>query len=393
MDEMIAAAAGDRERAGGPASLGQLLAYFLKLGTIGFGGPIALAAHMESDLVEARGWISKQDYMQGLALSQFAPGPLAAQLAMYLGYAHSGILGATAAGLAFIMPSFLMVIGLAAAYARFGGLSWVQGAFYGIGAAVMAIIARSGYKLAKRTVGKKRLLWALFGAMAVVTAITGKELVWLFVLCGLLSTLVYAPREWLGRFRAASAAPIGLLAPFGSEAASLGKLGTLLGFFTKASLFVFGSGLAIVPFLYGGVVEQYHWLTKRQFLDAVAVAMITPGPVVITAGFIGYLVAGLAGGCLAAFGVFFPVYLFVVLLAPWYRRHGQDPRLFAFVEGVTAAAVGALVGAVFILARGAVKDIPTAVIALAALFALVKLKTPEPLLVLAAGTIGVLLSH
>ncbi len=361
---------------------------------MGFGGPIALVEYMERDLVSDRGWISRPDFVQGLALAQLAPGPLAAQLAIYLGHVHDGVLGATLAGLAFILPSFAMVVALAAVYTRYGGLAWVHAAFYGIGAAVMAIIARSGYKLARKTIAAKRLLWAMFAAMAVVTAVTGKEMVWLFLFCGLVSLLVYAPRGWLERRRGPAAIlPVGLLAPYGAPPASKATLATLLGFFTKASLFVFGSGLAIVPFLYGGVVRDFHWLTERQFLDAVAVAMITPGPVVITSGFIGYLVAGLAGACLAAFGVLFPVYLIVVLLAPWYRRHSQDPRLIAFVEGVTAAAVGALTGAVVILARGAIRDVPTAVIAAVAFVALVRFKVPEPVIVGVAGVVGVVLSR
>jgi chromate transporter len=324
------------------------LVYFLKLGTFGFGGPIALAEHMERDLVEERGWIDKQDYVQGLALSQLAPGPLAAQLAMYLGFAHSGVLGATLVGLAFILPSFLMVVAIAAAYSRYGGLPWVQSVFYGIGAAVMAIIVRSAYKLADRTVGRRPLLWLLFGLMALVTAVTGREMPGLFVLCGIISLVAYSPRGWLKRFTAVAAPPIGLLAPYGGAPASLGTLATILGFFTK-------------------------------------------GPVVITSGFIGYLVAGLAGACAAAFGVFFPVYLFVVLLTPWYRKHGKEPHLAAFVDGVTAAAVGALCGAALILGRGAIRDVPTAAIALVSLFCLLRLKLPEPAIVGAAGLAGLLL--
>ncbi|MBI3292808.1 MAG: chromate transporter [Elusimicrobia bacterium] len=376
----------------GRSSLWQLLFYFLQLGTTGFGGPIALAEYMERDLVEARGWISKTDYVQGLALAELAPGPLAAQLAIYLGYTHSGVLGATLVAITFVLPSFLMVIALAAAYVRFGGLPWVQAVFYGIGAAVMGIIARSAYKLTKRTVGKKPLLWVIFTVMAVVTAVTRSEIVWLFILCGVVSLAVYAPPQWLRNVRSLMVWPwLGLLAPQGQPPASTGTLWTIVTFFAKAGAFVFGSGLAIVPFLYGGVVRDFHWLNERQFLDAVAVAMITPGPVVITAGFIGYLVAGLAGACLAAFGVFFPVYLFVILPAPWYKRHGRNPQLVAFVEGVTAAAVGAITGAVYILAQGAIRDVSTALIALGSLLILIYVKIPEPMLVGIAGIIGLFL--
>ncbi len=376
-----------------PPSIFELVLYFLKLGTIGFGGPIALAAYMERDLVENRQWITETDYKQGLALAQLAPGPLAAQLAIYLGYVHSGVLGATLVGLAFILPSFLMVLVISAAYVQFGGLRWMQALFYGVGAAVIGIIARSAYKLTRRTVGKKKLLWGIYGVMALVTAITRNEIVWLFILSGFISVAVYAPPRWMqiGE-RSFSFLPwLGLMAPQGKPPVDHDTLWKILAYFTKAGAFVFGSGLAVVPFLYGGVVKDFHWLTEKQFIDAVAVAMITPGPVVITVAFIGYLVAGLAGACLAAIGIFVPVYFFVIIPAPWYRKHGASPRIAAFVDGVTAAAIGAITGAVYVIGGGAIRDIATALVALGTLFALIYTKIPEPLLVCAAGLIGLFL--
>src|SRR5689334_21307535 len=149
--------------------------YFLWLGTVGFGGPIALAGHMQQDLVDDRGWVSRQDYVEGLALAQLAPGPLAAQLAIYLGYVRAGVLGATSVGIAFVLPSFLMVLALSAAYVRFGGLAWMQAMFYGVGAAVIGIIARSAYKLTKLTLGKDKLLWGIFLVLAASTAWTSRE--------------------------------------------------------------------------------------------------------------------------------------------------------------------------------------------------------------------------
>src|SRR5437773_1371260 len=288
-------------------TLRELLVYFLRLGTLGFGGPIALAGHMQKDLVEERRWVSKQDYLEGLAFSQLSPGPLAAQLAMYLGWLRAGTIGATVVGIAFILPSFLMVLVLAGLYVHFGQLHWIQGMFYGIGAAVIAIIARSAIKLVRTTVGKDWLLWVIFATLAVTTAWTESEIVWLFVLCGIITLLVKAPPRLTGR-----TPTMALFGGFGKlltgvhGLASLGTLGLLSLFFLKAGAFVFGSGLAIVPFLYGGVVVKFHWLTERQFVDAVAVAMITPGPVVITAAFIGYLVAGPLGAVVAACAVFAP---------------------------------------------------------------------------------------
>jgi chromate transporter len=372
--------------------LREFLLYFLHLGTFGFGGPIALAAYMQKDLVEERKWVSSQDYVEGLAFSQLSPGPLAAQLAMYLGWVRAGTVGATLTGAAFVLPSFLMVMALAALYVHYGRLPWIQGTFYGIGAAVIAIIARSAYKLIRSTLKKDRLLWALFTALAITTAWTESEIVWLFLLCGVVSMFVKAPPQ-LGVAPGAMGTFLGFenLVTGAHGAATAATMGTLFVFFLKAGAFVFGSGLAIVPFLYGGVVGQFHWLTERQFVDAVAVAMITPGPVVITAGFVGYLVAGPIGATLAALAVFVPPYLIVIAGAPYYRRFAKNLQVKAFVQGVTAAAVGAIAGAAFILGRRSLIDLPTISIAVLTFALLSFRKIPEPLLILMAGVAGLLL--
>ncbi|HSM93711.1 MAG TPA: chromate efflux transporter [Anaeromyxobacteraceae bacterium] len=374
-----------------PCSLGELLLYFVRLGTFGFGGPIVLAGHMQRDLVEGRRWISKRDYLEGLALAQLAPGPLAAQLAMYLGWVRAGVLGATLVSAAFILPSFAMTVAIAAAYLRLGGLGWILGAFYGIGAAVIAIIARSALRLTKLSLRRDRLLWAVFAVTGLFTAVTESEVVWLFLGAGVLALLVRAPpRVRPGPAAAAAIFPAWLVS--GLAGPRPGLLPRLLGYFAAAGAFVFGSGLAIVPFLHGGVVGRYHWLTERQFLDAVAVAMITPGPVVITVAFIGYLVAGPAGAVMAGLGVFLPTYLFVVVPAPFYRRIAGNPQIHAFVGGVTAAATGAIAGAAIVLGRRALVDVPTVLIAGATLLLLSKAKRiPEPVVILAAGAAGVLL--
>ena len=373
-------------------SLRDLGGYFLRLGTLGFGGPIALAGHMQKDLVEERHWFSTEDYLEGLAFSQLSPGPLAAQLAMYLGWLRGGSLGATVVGIAFILPSFLMVLALAALYVHFGSLSWIQGIFYGVGAAVIAIIVRSAVKLIRTTVGKDWLLWTIFGVLAITTAWTKSEIVWLFVLCGFLAMVIKAPPALPVRATPMMSFGLPPLLAGIHGVAGAATVGTLFFFFLKAGAFVFGSGLAIVPFLYGGVVAKFHWLTERQFVDAVAVAMITPGPVVITAGFIGYLVAGVLGAMAAAWAVFAPPYFLVLFGAPYYRRFAQNQQVKAFVQGVTAAAVGAIAGAAYILARRSLVDIPTVIIAMVT-FAILMLtkKIPEPIVILAAGGAGLLL--
>jgi chromate transporter len=322
--------------AAGPAGqpgLGALVRYFPRLGTLGFGGPIAVVGYMQRDLVEARGWVSKQDFLDGVALGQTMPGPLAAQVAMWAGYLKGGAPGAAATALAFIAPSFLMLTAVAAVYAHYSGLAIVASLFSGIAPAVMAIITIAAVKLVRLTDGKDWRAWAI---SAVVFAVTAT--------------------------------------------------------FLKTGALVFGSGLAIVPLLGDGVVAQHHWLTQAQFLDAVAMGLITPGPVVITAAFIGYLVAGPAGALIATVAIFTPIYLGVVVPGRWFIRHRGNRQIKAFVTGATAAAGGALCGAVVVLTRQAATDLATAAIAVVTLALLWRFKKiPEPYLVAAAGALGILL--
>jgi len=376
-------------------TLWQLVQYMTKLGAIGFGGPVALVGYMHRDLVGERQWISEADYKEGLTLAQLMPGPLAAQLAIYLGYVDYGITGATLAGVAFVLPSFVMVVALGAAYVAYGGLTWMQAVFYGVGAAVIGIIALSAYKLTTKSIGKDKLLWAIYLVAAAVTIVTEAEIVWIFLISGVIAWLAKVPPRWLAKGGSApliipvlNALPLACAVGASTDWPVLTKIAL---FFAEAGAFVFGSGLAIVPFLYGGVVNEYHWLTERQFVDAVAVAMITPGPVVITVGFIGYLVAGFAGASVAALATFLPCYLFTIIPAPYFRKHGKKPAVIAFVDGCTAAAIGTITGAVVVLGRRSITDVPTMLIMAATLVLLWKAKKiPEPVIVAAAAVTGLI---
>jgi chromate transporter len=370
-----------------------LLRYFLRLGATGFGGPIALVGFMQRDLVETRGWFTEEEYRDGLALSQLAPGPLAAQLAMYLGWTRGGAGGAALVGLAFVLPSFAMVLVLAAGYVRFGGLPWMQGAFYGIGAAVIAIIARSAARLTRITLGRDGLRWGLAAAAAVVTAWTESEIVWVFLAAGVAGVVVRGGVIASARTSAIGLAlPAGMLTGLGGPA-PVETLWRIAWYFTEAGAFIFGSGLAIVPFLHGGVVREFGWLTERQFLDAVAVAMITPGPVVITVAFIGYLVAGPAGAVVAAAATFTPCYLFTVVPAPHFRRWSRNRVVREFIDGVSAAATGAIAGAAYVLGRRALVDAGAVLIAIVAMLVLWRFRTvPEPVVILVAGMAGITLA-
>jgi len=370
-------------------SLKDLIIYFLKLGTWGFGGPVALVGYMHRDLVENKKWISEDDFKEGLALSQLAPGPLAAQLSIYLGYVHYRLLGATLAGIAFVLPSFLMVLGIGYAYMIYGGLPWMQAVFYGIGAAVIGIISIGSYKLTTKSIGKDKLLWLICFVVAATTFITEEEIIWIILLAGVVVWFAKAPPKF-------SNPSINILTPLAFleflPVVTESKLWQIGWFFTKAGAFVFGSGLAIVPFLYGGVVKEYHWLNEQQFLDAVAVAMITPGPVVITVGFIGYLVAGIPGACVAALATFLPCYLFTVIPAPYFKKYGKNPSIKAFVDGVTAAAIGAIAGAVLVIGKRTLIDMPTILIAMSTIGLLLKFKKiQEPYIIIVAALTGILI--
>jgi chromate transporter len=379
-------------------SLKQLILYFLKLGTTGFGGPVALVGYMHRDLVEDKKWITEEDYKEGLALAQLTPGPLAAQLGIYMGFVHYRVLGATLCGIAFVLPSFCMVVALGMLYQLYGGLPWMQSVFYGVGAAVIGIIVLSSYKLTVKSVGKMNaasfrqnwLLWLFYGVSIVATVITQSEELLLFIAAGMIYMFVKAPPAAPKK----PAANIFLLGISGFWQFEVGTLSKIAWFFTKAGAFVFGSGLAIVPFLHAGVVTENHWLTEQQFLDAGAVAMITPGPVVITVGFIGYLIAGFPGASVAALATFLPCYLFTILPAPYFKKISKNKSIKAFVDGITAAVIGALVGAVFVIATRSITDVTTFLIAGVALLVLIYVKKiQEPYIIIAAAIAGLVIKN
>jgi len=377
-------------------SLRQFVFYFLRLGYAGFGGPVALVGYMHRDLVQSRTWISEEEYKEGLALAQLAPGPLAAQLSMYLGFVHYRFIGATLVSLAFVMPSFLMVVAIGIAYNLFGGLPWMQAVFYGVGAAVIGIIALNSYKLTTKSIGnfnleslkKNWILWLFFIIAISITIITKSEQILLFLGAGIIYMLIKAPPKWMIKNNISLVMYTGI-GFWQFETSALVKIAI---FFTKAGAFVFGSGLAIIPFLHSSVVNDFHWLDEKQFLDAVAVAMITPGPVVITVGFIGYLVAGFPGACVAALATFLPCYLITLLAAPYFNRISKNISIKAFVDGITAAVIGALVGAVVIIGIRSIVDFPTAIIAFVSVIVLIFFKKiKEPLIILTAAILGLLL--
>ncbi len=372
-------------------TLWQFVLYFLRLGALGFGGPVALANSMRRDLVEARGWITSEEYENGLALAAACPGPLAYQLAVYCGYVRFGVAGGLAVAVSFGLAPFLIVTFAAWLYVRFAGNWQLRALFYGIAPVVVALIVKACWNLGKRTLRSDRAAWLFAIVACSITVIVQKELALMFVVAGVIGTFVF------GRARPAAVAPV--VPPENGRARAMifapiaagfsGTSAKLFFFFFKTGMLVFGSGLVIVPFLKTQVVDQYHWLNNRQFLDSVAIGMISPGPVVITATFVGYLLNGVAGALAATIGIFSPPVLFTILATPILLRYYKNPRFAGFIRGVGVTVVGVLVGTTYLVGKEAIGDWLTILIGLLSLVAItVWKKLPEPFVVLAGGLIG-----
>ena len=375
-------------------TLWHFVLYFLRLGALGFGGPVALANSMRRDLVEARGWLTDEEYENGLALAAACPGPLAYQLAVYCGYVRFGVVGGLAIAVAFGLAPFLIVTFAAWLYVRFTNNWQLRALFYGIAPVVVALIVKACWNLGKRTLRSDRAAWIFAIVACTITVIVQKELALMFVLAGLIGTLVF------GRSLAAAVAPAAptangraramMIAPAATMAFT-GTTAKLLLFFFKTGLLVFGSGLVIVPFLKTQVVDQYHWLSNRQFLDSVAIGMISPGPVVITATFVGYLLNGVIGALAATIGIFSPPVLFTILATPILLRYYKNPRFAGFIRGVGVTVVGVLVGTTYLVGKEAIGDWLTAVIGIVSLVVIIVWKKlPEPFVVVAGGMIGLI---
>jgi chromate transporter len=366
--------------------LTELLVYFLRLGLLGFGGPVALVGQMERELVADRDWLTKEQMREAIAICQSLPGPLAIQVGIYVAYLRGGFWGAWIGGWAFILPNFVIVAALGALYVYLGDLKPVTAIFYGVSPAVIALILHSCYRLAKLGM-EDWLQWVIAGACLVVTVILQAEVALLFIGAGIVGILYYGTP-----FRRAPSAKLGIAAVPAvlAPVASSSTLGKLFLFFLKAGSLTFGSGLVIVPFLQQGLVEQYGWLDERQFLIAVAVGMISPGPVVITATFVGYLVAGFWGSLVATIGIFFPSFIFILVAAPLLARHGKHPNVQGFVRGAYGAAIGTILGACILLGKIAIGDWLTALIGIVSLAILFRWKVSNPLLIAATAVVGLI---
>jgi chromate transporter len=366
--------------------MGELVRYFLRLGFLGFGGPVALVGQMERELVDGKKWLTKEQMREAIAICQSLPGPLAIQVGIYISYLRCGFWGAWAGGWTFILPNFVIVATLGALYIYLGDLQPVTGIFYGVSPAVIALILHSCYRLAKLGM-EDWLQWTIAAVCLVVTVVLQAEVALLFIGAGVVGILYYG--SLFKRTPAALSVSAPILAQLVPTASS-STLGKLLLFFLKAGSLTFGSGLVIVPFLEQGLVKQFGWLDERQFLIAVAIGMISPGPVVITATFVGYLVAGFWGSLVSTIGIFLPSFLLVLIAAPLLARHRGNPNVQGFVKGAYAAAIGTILGACILLGRIAIGDWLTALIGVVSLAILFRWKVSNPLLILATAVIGLI---
>ena len=378
------------ERVRQGASLGQMSLYFLRLGALGFGGPVVLAHHMRRDLVEQRHWLTEAEYSDGLALATACPGPLAYQLGVYCGYVRFGIRGALAVAVAFAFAPFLIVTAAAALYVRFVGRWEIKAIFYGVAPVIVALILKACWQLGRKTLKTEWLAWSFAAVAAIITVTFKQELVSLFLIAGLLGSILFAgspPRQPTPSPRVG--ASVGAASLTINGAPFSGATAKIFAFFLKTGFLVFGSGLVIAPFLKVYIVDQYHWLTDRQFIDAVAIGMISPGPVVITATFVGYVLNGLWGALAATLGMFAPSVLLTIVAAPLLKRYRDNRHLQGFLRGIVAAVVGALLGTGILIATSAIGDLLTAAIAGATLFLILTWpEMPEVSVVSAGAALG-----
>ena len=391
------------------ARLLELAQLFLKLGLIGFGGPQAHIAMINDEAVVRRGWFTQEEFLAGVAICEMLPGPASTQIGIYTGYLRAGQLGALVAGICFILPAFLIVLTLSWAYFRFQGIPQIEHLFLGVTPVVIAIIFGFCWKLAKRAITDvKGVVIAL--AVLLVTWLFQVNILWQFLLAGIVGLILYTPSHrssaWLVPLLPMMQVLPKTLATVSTDTLALSSFWgleriqeyylTLIFFFLKVGSFIFGGGLVIIPLLESEVVNQFHWLTRSEFLDGVAIGEFTPGPVVITAAFVGYKVAGVLGALISAIAIFTPSFLFIMGAAPLLVRIRQNPWIRSFLKGVTPAVLGAIAAAAIPLAQTAIiqdtlgRSILAVIIAVLALVALIRFKRPTWQLVPAGAIIGLI---
>lgn len=390
--------------------LGQLSRLFVKLGTLGFGGPTAHMAMMSDEAVGRQQWLSADQFAEGITFCEMLPGPASTQLGIYIGYVRAGFLGALVAGLSFIGPAFVIEVVLSWAYFRFQSLPQLTALFFGVSPVVIAIVLGFCWKLGRKAV--KDVVGVAIAALALLLSLTlGLSPLLLFLLAGLLGLWLYGPKRpplglpWLGLglpllgpgFLGANSVALATVLP-PANFWDWGRLSEfwlpMTGFFLRVGSVIFGGGLVIIPLLEAEVVHQFQWLTPTEFINGIAIGQLSPGPVVLTAAFIGYKVAGVLGALVASVAIFTPSFAFIILGAPVLQRLRRNPWVQAALKGIKPAVLGVIAAAVGPLATAAF-DQPTAIativailLSLAALVALLRFRIATWQLVLVGAVVG-----
>ncbi|NJL46688.1 MAG: chromate efflux transporter [Leptolyngbyaceae cyanobacterium SM2_5_2] len=399
------------------ARLRELAQLFLKLGAIGFGGPQAHIAMIHDEAVIRRGWLQEDQFLEGVAMCEMLPGPASTQTGIYTGYLRAGQLGALVAGISFILPAFLIMLVLSWAYFRFQGVPAIDNLFLGVSPVVIAIILAFCWKLGKRAIKDWQGV-AIATAAFLASWLLGLNVLLLFLLAGLVGLVVYRPTipppdgpspragAWLAPLLPLTQGWPTWLATIPGETLAVSSFWgieriqeyfwPLTTFFLQVGAFIFGGGLVIIPLLETAVVDDFQWMTRSEFIDGVALGEITPGPVVITATFVGYKVAGALGALVATVAIFTPSFLFIMLASPFLLRLRQSPWVRSFLKGVLPAVLGAIVAAAIPLAQAAILQdtLPRTVVAITvgvlALITLVRFRRPTWQLVPAGALVGLI---
>jgi chromate transporter len=385
--------------------LAEIARVFLKIGAMSYGGP-AIMGIMQTEIQEKREWISKQEFVEGLALVNMLPGPGATQLGIFIGHAKAGLTGGILAGVCFVLPAFLIMLALAATYVAFGTLPTMRNAFYGIGPVVVGIFAASVYRLGKGTI-RERSQIAIAAAAAIVMLFTPVGLVMTLMAAGCVGIAIFDSRRTGLIALAAVIAAFGsyylidiLLTRFIMPTADfpeksntiLPSLWELGAFFFKVGAFTFGGGLSMLAFIQEQVVNQFGWLTPQEFVDGLALGQLTPGPILMLAAFIGFKLAGATGAAVAGSAIFLPSFLMMLSVLPLLRKLKELQWLRAFMRGVGPAVIGALAVSLVQMAPHAAPDVFTWVL-LALTIGIILLRNVGPLPMMAGGGMIGLLSR
>lgn len=361
----------------------EIFKYFLTIGLIGFGGPMAHIAMMDSELIERRKWATKDEFLDGLTVCNILPGPASTQLGIYMGYIKGGILGGTLAGIAFILPAFIIITILSYVYFEFGEIPSMTGILYGINAVVIALISSSLLNMYKKSVVSKSQ-FTIFILTTIAITFFKVNMIVAMLLAGVVGVFIYS-----NPFKAKNHRKV---LSVGFPLIFTSMLSKLFIFFIKVGSFIYGGGLVIIPFIENEVVNKLGWLTQSEFLAGIALGQVTPGPVIITAAFIGYKVLGVIGALISTVAIFIPSFIFILIAAPYLKKLKDIPWIKGALKAINAAVIGSILSLIISLVPAAIIDGPTFLIAAVGFISIIRYKVNVFWCVAISGILGLVLS-